>query len=121
MAIVSGIFAIQHFAITTDIGKLISPDLPWRQRELAFEAAFPDRRDRIDALMEEGDHVWMRFSTSGTHKGPLCGVPPTGRRVGVPVVSLMKFVGGEWKETWTFADELGMMLQLGAPNLLVAG
>ena len=86
-----------------------------------LEAAFPDRRDRIDALMEEGDHVWMRFSTSGTHKGPLCGVPPTGRRVGVPVVSLMKFVGGEWKETWTFADELGMMLQLGAPNLLVAG
>ena len=30
-----------HFAITTDINKLISPDLGWRQRELAYEKAFP--------------------------------------------------------------------------------
>ena len=27
-----------HFAINTDINKLISPDLPWRKREIAFEA-----------------------------------------------------------------------------------
>jgi predicted ester cyclase len=89
--------------------------------ELDLEAAIPDRRDRIDLLMAEGDQVWMRFSTSGTHKGSLCGLPPTGRRVGVPVVSIMKFAHGEWKESWTFADELGMLLQLGAPNLLLGG
>jgi len=88
--------------------------------ELDLERSIPDRRDRIDMLMAEGDHVWIRYSTSGTHKAAFCGLPPTGKRVGVPVVSLMKFVGGEWKETWSMADELGMMLQLGAPNLLLA-
>ena len=31
----------RHFAITTDINKLISPDLDWRQREIAYEKAFP--------------------------------------------------------------------------------
>jgi len=68
--------------------------------DLDLQTGIPDRRDRIDVMMEEGDHVWMRYSTSGTHKAAFCGVPPTGKRVGVPVVSLMKFVGGEWKETW---------------------
>ena len=87
--------------------------------DVGLETAIPDRRDRIDVLMAEGDHLWMRFSTSGTHRAGLCGLPPTGRRVGVPVVSIMKFTGGEWKESWTFADEMGMLLQLGAPNLLL--
>ena len=36
-----GIYAVGHFAITTDINKLISPNLDWRQHELAYEAAFP--------------------------------------------------------------------------------
>ena len=36
-----GIYAANHFAITTDINKLISPDLDWRQREQAYEKDFP--------------------------------------------------------------------------------
>ncbi len=38
---VSGAYTVKNFAITTDINKLISPDLGWRQRELAFEKHFP--------------------------------------------------------------------------------
>src|SRR6476646_6553828 len=34
-------YAAKHFAITTDINKLISPNLEWRQREAAFADAFP--------------------------------------------------------------------------------
>jgi predicted ester cyclase len=87
--------------------------------DLALETAIPDRRDKIDVLMAEGDQVWIRFSTSGTHRGSLCGLAPSGKRVGVPVVSMMEFIDNEWKESWTFADELGLLLQLGSPNLLL--
>src|SRR6185503_2954783 len=41
LTLASGIYAAKHFAINTDINTLISQDLPWRQRELAFEKAFP--------------------------------------------------------------------------------
>ena len=34
-------YAATHFSMTTDINKLISSDIPWRQREAAFEKAFP--------------------------------------------------------------------------------
>jgi hopanoid biosynthesis associated RND transporter like protein HpnN len=41
LAALSSVYAVHHFAITTDINKLISPNLDWRQRESQFEAAFP--------------------------------------------------------------------------------
>src|SRR5262245_22006339 len=34
-------YSAQHFALNTDINKLISPNVPWRQREIAFDKAFP--------------------------------------------------------------------------------
>lgn len=37
----STVYSARHFAITTDINKLISDDLDWRQRESVFEKAFP--------------------------------------------------------------------------------
>ena len=40
-AVVSGVYSARHFAINTDINKLISPDLDWRKREAEFEKAFP--------------------------------------------------------------------------------
>ena len=61
----------------------------------------------------------MRFNTNGTQQASLCGLAPTGKRVGVPVVSVMKFTEGQWQESWTFADELGLLLQLGAPDVLL--
>jgi hopanoid biosynthesis associated RND transporter like protein HpnN len=34
-------YSARHFAINTDVNKLISPDLDWRKREAEFEKAFP--------------------------------------------------------------------------------
>jgi hopanoid biosynthesis associated RND transporter like protein HpnN len=52
MAIVSSYYASEHFAINTDINTLISPDLSWRKREISFEKYFPDREDRILAVVD---------------------------------------------------------------------
>lgn len=80
--------------------------------------AFPDRRDRIDGFIAEGDTVWMQFRIAGTHKARLYGHPPTGRRVEVPEIGIARFADGKWKEGWYFGDELGLMLQLGALHML---
>ena len=40
-AVVSGVYSARHFAINTDVNKLISPDLDWRKRDAEFEKAFP--------------------------------------------------------------------------------
>ncbi len=41
LTVVSGWYAATHFSMTTDVNQLISPNIPWRQREAAFEKAFP--------------------------------------------------------------------------------
>jgi len=89
--------------------------------EPALDQAVPDRRDRIEVLMAEGDEVWMRFTTAGTHRGNLYGLAPSGRPVGVSVVQILKFSDGKWLASWTFADELGFLLQIGRPDLLLGG
>ena len=51
LTVASSWYAATHFSMTTDINKLISTDIPWRQRELAFEKAFP-QYELIVAVIE---------------------------------------------------------------------
>src|SRR6185369_3550183 len=51
-AVISGIYAARQFAINTDINTLISPDLPWRQREIAFGKAFPQHLRSILVVLD---------------------------------------------------------------------
>jgi len=51
LTVASSWYAATHFSMTTDINKLISTDIPWRQRELKFENAFP-QYELIVAVIE---------------------------------------------------------------------
>jgi len=84
-----------------------------------LRSALAERRDPIDRFVADGDEAWMRFYLHGAHEGMLYGLPPTGKRIGVPAVDVSRFAGGKWKESWCFGDELGLLLQLGKPNLLL--
>ncbi|MBP0446693.1 MMPL family transporter [Roseomonas sp. SSH11] len=45
-------YTTRHFAMTTDTAELISTDLEWRQREIAYGAAFPQKQDQIVAVID---------------------------------------------------------------------
>src|ERR1700712_749191 len=51
LSVVSGIYAARNFAINTNVNQLISPDLPWRQRALAFVDAFQGNHEQILAAV----------------------------------------------------------------------
>lgn len=52
LSIGCGVFAAHRFAINTDINQLISPHLPWRQRQLAFDEAFPQLQNQIIVVID---------------------------------------------------------------------
>jgi hopanoid biosynthesis associated RND transporter like protein HpnN len=52
LSVVSGIYAVRNFAINTNVNQLISPDLPWRQRELAFVDAFQGNHEKVLAVID---------------------------------------------------------------------
>ena len=47
----SAVYTARNFAINTDISNLISPNIDWRQREIALEKAFPARANTILAVV----------------------------------------------------------------------
>src|SRR5262249_45045426 len=50
----AGLYSYQNFAIQTDTGELFPSQLPWRQRELRLDAAFPQLVDTI-LVVVDGD------------------------------------------------------------------
>jgi hopanoid biosynthesis associated RND transporter like protein HpnN len=44
LAVLGGIYSVQNFGINTDVNRLISPNLDWRQRDIAFDKAFDQER-----------------------------------------------------------------------------
>lgn len=48
----AGLFTAQNFAINSDTAELISPDLPWRQRQIAFDKQFPQQDNLILAVVD---------------------------------------------------------------------
>ena len=52
IAVLAIAYVTGHFAIDTDTAKLIAEDVPWRQRELAFDEAFSHRADLIAVVVD---------------------------------------------------------------------
>jgi uncharacterized protein len=63
LAVVSTWYAATHFSMTTDINQLISSNSPGRQRELAFEKAFP-QFDMIVAVVDAPTPELVEEATS---------------------------------------------------------
>jgi predicted ester cyclase len=72
----------------------------------------------VDDLIAEGDTVAARWTEGGTHSGPLTTpdgnvVPPTGKRVALTGISIVRVADGKITEERVQADILGFMQQLG--------
>ena len=78
-----------------------------------LRTVFPDLRFEIEDLAAEGDLVAGRLTMSGTHEGPLMGIPPTGRPVRQDHMHFVRFEGGKAVEHRGVRDDPGMMRQLG--------
>jgi len=96
----TGIEGIQHLASA--------------QRE-----AFPDYREHIDALYDAGDQIIVKLTIRGTHKGPLPGLPPTGKKIEFRDVTICRVEDGKIVEQSGLSDHLTIYQQLGVIELPV--
>ena len=52
LGILAGLFAATHFKMNSDTAQLISSDLPWRQRQAAFDKLFPQNDNLIVTVVD---------------------------------------------------------------------
>ena len=57
----------------------------------ASRTTFPDQRNELRAMHHGDDVVVVEFDLLGTHRGPLRGIPPTGREFRCSMVALFSF------------------------------
>ena len=72
-----------------------------------YRTAFPDQHVTVDEVIAEGDMVACRVTFSGTHTGPLMGMPPTGKQFKVPGLQILRMAAGKAAEQWANSDDLG--------------
>lgn len=84
-----------------------------RQLVSMYRSAFPDLHITVEDEITEGDKIVTRFTGRGTHKGSLMGIPPTGKRVTLTAIDILRFENGRIVEHWGNQDILGMMQQIG--------
>ncbi|MGH2538834.1 MAG: ester cyclase [Candidatus Promineifilaceae bacterium] len=84
-----------------------------KQSVSVLREAFPNYQVTVEDQIAEGDKVVTRWTARGTHQGQFQGVPPTGRQMTMTEITIHRIANGRLAESWTRADILGMMQQLG--------
>ena len=79
----------------------------------AFVDAFPDSHVTVDDMIAEGDRVATKKTMTGTHTGEFNGIAPTGKRVEIQYVDILRLRDGQIIEHWLSMDQLSFMQQLG--------
>ncbi len=87
-----------------------------RQAQI-LRTAFPDLRPVCQAQIAEGDQVATRWTSTGTHTGPMT-VPggisePRGEPIEFDEIRIDRFVDGHIVKSWFIPDRLGLWQQLG--------
>jgi steroid delta-isomerase-like uncharacterized protein len=77
-----------------------------------FRAAFPDVQVTIDELVADGDRAAIATTMTGTHTGEVMGMAPTGRRVSVTGIDVVRVEDGRIVEHRGLTDTVGLMRQL---------
>jgi predicted ester cyclase len=109
----------EHFRPDYQVHAPGVPPLPpgphaFKRAVTLFRTAMPDIHVTIEDLAGEGDRVFGRFTTRGTHTGPLMGIPPSGRPVTIYEWVCHRFVDGQVAESWIGDNVPRILLSIGA-------
>jgi steroid delta-isomerase-like uncharacterized protein len=90
------------------------PPGPQGVRELVedLREAFPDLRYEIEEIFSAGDRVAHRWTLSGTQRGEILDIAPTGKRVEVSGIEINRIDRGKIADSWTISDLRGLWQQL---------
>lgn len=82
---------------------------------LGLYTAFPDMKIRHDVVVTEpdGPYQMIYWTFTGTHLGPMGGIPPTGKKVTMSGIDVFRVVDGKIKELYLAQDSFMLMQQLG--------
>lgn len=77
--------------------------------------AFPDFHNEIEEMVADGERVAVRVTYTGTHRGEMYGIAPTGRAIRYGGAAFFTIVDGKVREGWVLGDVASLRRQLEEP------
>jgi steroid delta-isomerase-like uncharacterized protein len=79
-----------------------------------YRKAFPDIHFKFDDILTAGDKVIVRWTTTGTHRGPLQKLDPTGKSINIVGIGIAQITNSRIRVSHSQVDVLGIVEQIGA-------
>lgn len=109
------------------IDSIVSPDYIEHQTDVDYAAnrkglikefadyfkGFPDANITVHFMVAENDMVTTQFTITGTHQGKIYGIKPTGRKIKISGVDVIRYTNGKAVEHWGYLEEGKLLTQLG--------
>ena len=86
----------------------------WQGLMNYFAANSPQLNFNVEEQVAEGNTVVTRYTWNTVHENEFMGVPPTGKKLTVTSLSLLRVENGQITEQYVLDDYLGLFRQLGA-------
>jgi steroid delta-isomerase-like uncharacterized protein len=84
-----------------------------RQHISEWLSGFPDLIFTIEQMIAEEDRVSTLLVMDGTHTGQWLGIPPSGKRINIRMMTIHRIRSGIIIEDWVIVESLGFFQQLG--------
>ena len=94
------------------IEKYVS-DPKLKEHILMFEMGFPKYELVPEDMIEEGRKVAVRMVFRGVHQNIFMEIPPTGKKISLPLMIIYEFQNGKISQSWMSFDMLTFMEKLG--------
>ncbi len=77
-----------------------------------IQKAFPDFCNHIEETITEGDKSFARLRYTGTHRGTVFGIEPTGKKIEYMGAAVFTFRNRKISNVWVLGDVHGLIQQL---------
>jgi len=102
---------VRHCAATPDVEVRSLADFKaFLHQDLS---AVPDALQELDLIFSNGPLVAARVTYSGTQEGPMGPFPPSGKKLAIPFIGILRIEDGRIAEIWVEWDNLNALMQLG--------
>jgi steroid delta-isomerase-like uncharacterized protein len=84
-----------------------------REMATAYYTAFPDLAFTLTQTIVENNCAVLTWKSSGTHRGKIMNIPPTGRLISVSGITSLKIKNGQVWQSTVLWDVAGLLREIG--------
>ena len=112
LALANDLLASDYVGHAVELEDVVGIDA-FKEDVTILRTDYPDFNFTIEDLIVKDDKIVYRWIATGTNTGTTSDIPPTGKKMRVSGVGIIRVVNGKFVERWMYYNEATVLRQLG--------